>query len=177
MWSKKELIDKRSEFWAVLARGATLQAASDERLTLLVLQHARSRLGSACATPRSFFQTGIMGASSSARTPGTPGVRMNSYTASPCRSASISCWVRTPRSAPSVAWVSSTMNGTSYSATFRIRRPDRRTPRAPAPPLTPPRPTNASGTSCLEHGTRSSTSRCTADDDEPGPLSPRPRRS
>ncbi len=29
MWSKKELIDKRSEFWAVLARGATLQAACD----------------------------------------------------------------------------------------------------------------------------------------------------
>ncbi len=29
MWSKKELIDKGSEFWAVLARGATLQAACD----------------------------------------------------------------------------------------------------------------------------------------------------
>jgi len=29
MWSKKELIDKRSEFWVVLARGATLQAACD----------------------------------------------------------------------------------------------------------------------------------------------------
>jgi IS30 family transposase len=29
MWLKKELIDRRSQFWAVLARGATLQAACD----------------------------------------------------------------------------------------------------------------------------------------------------
>ena len=29
MWSKKELIDKRAEFWVVLARGSTLQAACD----------------------------------------------------------------------------------------------------------------------------------------------------
>src|SRR5216684_6309532 len=29
MWSKKELIDKQAEFWVVLARGATLQAACD----------------------------------------------------------------------------------------------------------------------------------------------------
>ena len=29
MWSKKELIDKQAEFWVVLARGVTLQAASD----------------------------------------------------------------------------------------------------------------------------------------------------
>ncbi len=29
MWSKKELVDKQAEFWVVLARGATLQAACD----------------------------------------------------------------------------------------------------------------------------------------------------
>ena len=29
MWSKKELIDKQAEFWVVLARGVTLQAACD----------------------------------------------------------------------------------------------------------------------------------------------------
>ncbi len=29
MWSKKELVGKRSEFWVVLARGSTLQAAWD----------------------------------------------------------------------------------------------------------------------------------------------------
>ncbi len=28
MWSKKELIDKQAEFWVVLARGSTLQAAA-----------------------------------------------------------------------------------------------------------------------------------------------------
>ena len=29
MWSKKELIDKQAEFWVILARGVTLQAACD----------------------------------------------------------------------------------------------------------------------------------------------------
>ena len=28
MWSKMELIDKQAEFWVVLARGSTLQAAA-----------------------------------------------------------------------------------------------------------------------------------------------------
>jgi len=31
MWSKKELVGKRSEFWVVLARGSTLQAGADQR--------------------------------------------------------------------------------------------------------------------------------------------------
>ncbi len=29
MWSKKELVDRQAEFWVVLARGSTLQAACD----------------------------------------------------------------------------------------------------------------------------------------------------